>query len=347
MEITRRPFGATKDGRQVTLFRIAHADGSFAEILDYGCTVVSLAVPDRAGEMVDVSLGYDTIEEYERNDGYFGAIVGRTANRISGGSFTLNGQTYELYRNVGSDSLHGGLIGFDKYVWNASVEDGELVFSRVSSDGEEGYPGTLSIEVAYRFTPEHALEIRYCAVSDADTLCSPTSHIYFNLDGHGAGSVHDHTLRVFASRYSEADARLLPTGNVLSVAGTPMDFTMEKPIGRDIEAPLEQLRLAGGYDLNYALDEPGRLAAAAVLASDKTGIEMTVETDQPGIQLYTTNMLSDRPGKQGAAYARRCAVCLETQTFPDGIHHPNLPQQTLRAGEVYTHRTVYRFTTRG
>ncbi len=346
MEISRRPFGATADGRQVTLFRISHEDGSFAEFLDYGCTLVSLAVPDRAGALVDVSLGYDTIAEYEQNNGCFGAIVGRVANRIADGSFTLDGRRYTLYRNNGSASLHGGRVGFDKYVWNAAVEDDELVFSRVSPDGEEGYPGALSIEVAYRFAPEHALSIRYCAVSDADTLCAPTSHIYFNLDGHGAGSVGEHTLRLFASRVSEVGAGLIPTGRLLPVLGTPFDFTEEKPLERDIEAPDEQLALGGGYDHNFALDEAGRFAVAAVLASPKTGIEMAVETDQPAVQLYTSNSLSHRAGKGGATYERFGGVCLETQAFPDAIHHPHLPQQTLRAGEVYTHRTLYRFAAR-
>ncbi len=343
MEITRRPFGTTADGRPVTLFRMAYEDGSYLEALDYGCTVVSLAVPDRSGAVADVSLGYDTIGEYERSDGYLGAIVGRTANRISGGTFTLGGKTYSLCQNVGPDSLHGGRIGFDKYVWNATVEDDELLFSRVSPDGEEGYPGTLSVEVAYRFTPEHAFSIRYCAVSDADTLFSPTSHIYFNLGGHGAGDIGGHTLRLFASRFSEANERLVPTGRLLPVEGTPMDFRTEKPIGRDIDADYEQLRLAGGCDHNYALDEPDRFAPAAVLFSDETGIEMTVETDQPGIQLYTGNSLSARAGKHGASYGPHGAVCLETQTFPDAIHHPDFPSQTLAAGQVYSRRTVYRF----
>ena len=339
MNIERKPFGKTARGEAVTLFEIRTPELT-ARILDYGATVQALLVPDKNGKPVDVVLGHDTIEGYETHDGYLGACVGRVANRLGGAQFTLNGKTYILAKNDGKNHLHGGLRGFDKYVWDAEVLEDGVKFSRVSLDGEEGYPGTLRVSVSYRVA-NGALTITYDAVSDQDTLCNLTNHSYFNLNG---GTALSHTLQIHADRFTENSDQCMPTGKILPVDGTPFDFRAPKPVGRDIGQDDVQLRNCGGYDHNFCLADTGALLPAAVLSSAESGVTMRVSTTMPGVQLYAANFLGPWTGKGGAMYEKRDAVCLETQFYPNAMQCEAFRKPVLKAGERYHQVTVYAFS---
>ena len=340
-------FGRTRDGAAVTAYRLSNGAGASATILDYGGTVQSLILPDGPGDGTDVVLGYETVREYEENGGFAGAIIGRFANRIGKGELTLNGRTYHLTRNDGDNHLHGGPLGFDKRFWTgAQTADGTLVLTRLSPDGEENYPGNLSVRVTYTLTEDNALSVVYDADTDADTVVSLTNHSYFNLDG--GGSVLGHALQVFAGRFTENDRSCLPTGALLETAGTPFDFGTPKPIGRDIDAPGDdQLVFGCGYDHNFALADPSEMKQAAVLYGAASGLRMTVLTTQPGLQVYSGNQLTRRRGKYGGMIDRRGGVCLETQAFPDATNHAHFPSPVLRAGAHYHTATVYRFDRTG
>ena len=339
MKITKRLFGTLKDGTQVHCWTMENDRGLRAELLDYGATIRAIEVPARGGRTVDVVLGYDTLEGYTENGGYLGATIGRFGNRIGGGAFTLNGKTYTLARNNGENHLHGGQKGFDKYVWDAEQTEDGLLFSRVSPDGEEGYPGTLTVSVRFSWKGD-ALSIRYHAVSDRDTILNLTNHSYFNLDGEG--TVQEQLLKIHADRYTPNDAGCLPTGELAPVAGTAMDFRAFKPIGKDADSDEPCVKPFRGYDVNFCLD--GSVPAIEA-KSLKSGIVMCVTTDQPGVQLFTANHMKERIGKNGQQYGHRSAFCLETQHFPDCIHHPDWPSCVLRAGEVFDSKTIYSFTT--
>ncbi|MBR3257744.1 MAG: galactose mutarotase [Eggerthellaceae bacterium] len=339
-------FGTLSTGEPVSAARLTNARGMAVTVLDYGATIQSLVVPDKHGNPVDVVLGYDTAAEYEANDGYLGATVGRVANRIGGAAFTLNGTTYRLAKNDGENHLHGGLRGFDKHIWDMQVEGDRIICTRLSPDGEEGYPGNLAVTVTFRLTEDGALHIIYDADTDADTPVNLTNHSYFNLDS--SADVLTHKLQVFADRFCENDAGCLPTGRLLDVTGTPFDFRTEKAVGADIGADHEQLRLAGGYDHNYCLSEgdgtmPRR---AAVLRSDASGIRLTANTDRPGMQVYSSNFLTRRAGKGGRIMDCRGALCLETQLNPNALALPAFPSPILRAGQHLHTETVYSFSTR-
>ena len=336
--ITKRPFGTLADGRAVTCWTITSDDGLSADILDYGATIRSIRVPDKNGNLTDVVLGYDTIEGYTGNRGYYGATIGRFGNRIGGGEFDLNGKHYVLAKNNGVNHLHGGNVGFDKRIWNAEEVSDGVVFSRVSPDGEEGYPGTLNVCVKFSWQGS-GLEIRYHAVSDQDTVINLTNHSYFNLNGHG--DVQKQTLMIQADSFTINDEGCLPTGEIVSVAGTAMDFRMPKAIGRDADADEICVKYSKGYDANFVLNGA---SPAAVAHSDESGITMTMTTDQPGVQLYTANAMAPRIGKAGQEYGHRAAFCLETQHFPDCIHHPDWPSCVLRAGEIFESVTTYAFS---
>ena len=288
-------------------------------------------------------LGYDTVEAYETNSGYLGAVIGRYCNRIARGRLTVDGAEYRLAVNNGQNHLHGGVRGFDKYVWAASETEDGVLFSRISPDGEEGYPGTLYTRVTYTLSDDNALYLSYEAFSDRDTVVNLTNHVYFNLNG--GGSALTHVLTVPADRYCEAAAPWPATGNLPDVASTPFDFRQPKPIGRDINLPVRQLAEGDGYDLSYALGAAGEMKTAAVLTSPQTGVTMTVSTTLPAMQLYTANHLTERIGKNGQIYRPRDAVCLETQFHPDTPNQPAFPSCLLRQGERYRHTNVYRFTT--
>ena len=333
-------FGALSTGAPVTAYRLVNSLGCSLTVLDYGATVQSLCMPAADGTLTDVVLGYDTPAEYETNGGYLGATIGRVGNRIGGAQFSLNGTTYALAKNDGANHLHGGNKGFDKQFWSLSFEDGSIVCERISPDGEEGYPGTLTLKVTYALTEDNRVLLSYDAVSDKDTLVNLTNHSYFNLNG--GGTVLNHTLKVNAERFCEGDAGCLPTGRLLPVEGTPFDFRMEKEIGRDIGADNEQLRNAGGYDHNFCLSGSN----AAVLCGDKTGIELTVETDLPGVQVYSGNFLTGWKGKGGSIVEHRGALCLETQLYPNAMECYGFPSPVLRAGKKLHSETKWTFRTR-
>ena len=320
------PFGRLSDGTAVTAATFS-AHGASITVLDYGATLQSLCVPGKSGAPVNVVLGYDSAAAYEQGIAFIGATIGRVCNRIGGASFFLNGREYPLAENDGQNHLHGGLRGFDKQLWHMEAISDGVMLSRRSPAGEEGYPGVLDVCVTYQLEPGPRLRIAFDAETDGDTPVSLTNHSYFNLNG--GGDVLGHKLQIFADRFCENDAANLPTGRLLSVEETPFDFRKPKRIGADLCSDHTQLRLAHGYDHNYCLSGQ----KAAVLIGDQSGIVMTVETDQPGLQLYSANFL-EQP---------RTGVCLETQCWPDALHHPDFPSPILRAGEHYHRETALLF----
>jgi aldose 1-epimerase len=352
MNIEREPFGATSAGEEVELYTLVNANGLKARIMTYGGIVVSVETPDRDGKLADVTLGYDTLEDYIKDNPYFGSVVGRYGNRIGNARFTLDGVEYVLAANDGENHLHGGIKGFDKVVWRAEPVEREdavgLKLTYVSKDGEEGYPGTLTCTVTYLLTNKDELRISYEAETDKPTPVNLTHHSYFNLVGQGSGDILGHELMINADRFTPVDASLIPTGELRSVEATPMDFRTAKPIGRDIGQDDEQLRLGKGYDHNWVLnDADGSLALAARVFEPTTGRVMEVYTTEPGLQFYSGNFLDgSNVGKGGKVYKHRYGFCLETQHFPDSPNKQNFPSVVLRPGERYTSTTVYKFSTR-
>src|ERR1700674_107842 len=342
--VAKQAFGHTSEGIPVHLYALA--DGKVAvRIMTYGGIIVSRRTPDRNGKLDDVVLGYDSVEKYTAQTPYFGAIVGRYANRIAHGSFRLDGQTYSIPKNDGDNSLHGGIRGFDKVVWGAKqIQDGvELTY--VSKDRDQGFPGTLTTTVRYTLSGS-ALRIEYSATTDKDTVLNLTNHSYFNLAGQGKGDVLGHVLKIDASRMTSVDATLIPTGELKSVAGTPFDFRTPHAIGERINADDVQLRLGKGYDHNFVLDHPpGQLAEAAEAYEPTTGRILRVLTTEPGVQLYTGNFLDGSiTGKEGRVYNRRFAFCLETQHFRGSPNHPAFPSTELKPGQKFHSVTVFEFT---
>ncbi|MEZ5325191.1 MAG: aldose epimerase family protein [Verrucomicrobiales bacterium] len=307
--ISKKPFGKTKDGHAVELYTLKNANGLSADIMTYGGTVVSLNVPDKAGKMADVVLGFDTLAEYEEKSPYFGCITGRYANRIAKGKFTLAGEEYTLAVNNDVNHLHGGLKGFDKHVWKASAEETSrgpaVTFKHTSPDGDEGYPGTLSMEVTYTLTNENALQIDYKATTDKATVINLTNHSYFNLGGEGNGTILDHEVTLFADMFTPTDATAIPIGELASVEGTPFDFRKSTPIGQRIDAADTQIKYGQGYDHNFVINgKPGTLRPTAIVHDPKSGRVMEISTTEPGVQLYTGNFLDGLAGKGGKTYVR-------------------------------------------
>ncbi len=339
-------FGTTQLGETVERVHLEKGQIS-CEILTWGATLQSLIVPDREGRAVDVVLGYDTMEEYEIQDGYLGAVVGRCANRIAKGRFVLGGKEYSLAVNNGPNHLHGGLRGFSHRLWRVEqMAQDQVVLCLDSPDGEEGYPGCLKVKVTYTVM-HRGLEIRYEAVSDQDTLCNLTNHSYFNLSGQGSGPVLEQEIMLYAARYTPTDETSIPTGEIASVTGTPMDLRNWTAIGAHVNDPFPQLQQARGYDHNYVIDGPvGLLRPAARSRSARTGIVLDVKTTLPGVQLYTANFLEEgRKGKEDTQYGPRHAFCLETQFFPDSANHPDFPCVILPGKMPYDHRTQFLFST--
>lgn len=337
-------FGALPDGRAVDCITLAN-ERIRCEILTYGAALRRLMVAGRGGKMTDVVLGFDTPGDYQKQDKFIGAVVGRYANRIGGAAFDLGGRHYPLFVNDGANHLHGGKIGFDKYVWTVAAQGEDFVSLTLESpDGDEGYPGTLRASVTYCLLPD-GVSLSYRAQTDRETVCNLTNHSYFNLSGHAAGSIEDHIISLAADRFTPTDSGSIPTGVLADVAGTPMDLRQPTRIGAHIDDDFDQLRMAGGYDHNYVVNgAPGALRIAAEVSSPQSGVTLRVFTDQPGVQFYTGNYLDGCPaGKDGAAYGRRCAFCLETQLFPDTPHHDGFPSCVLRPGETYVHETQFRF----
>ncbi len=355
--ITRSAWG-TLEGRPVSLYRLVHG-GVTADISDLGGLIVRLLVPDRAGQVEDVVLGFDTVEEYLRpgHSPYFGCVVGRFGNRIAAGRFTLDGRTYQLATNNTPGGipchLHGGEVGFDKRLWEADavVEAGVPVLRlRLhSADGDQGYPGNLDVVVTYRLGADGALEVAYEARTDAPTPVNLTQHAYFNLAGHGTGDILGHHLQVAASRYVPVDGGLIPTGHLAPVAGTPLDFRQPRAIGPTIDADHPQLRAGAGYDHTWVLDRTSEgLAPCAIVTDPVSGRRLEVTTTEPGVQFYAGNFLPGEgapalAGKAGRSYRRRGGLCLETQHFPDSPNQPSFPSTILQPGQVLRSRTVFRF----
>ena len=338
MKADSRSFGYTSQGEAVRAYTLENSRGMQATMIDYGAALQSLQVRNCQGGLTDVVQGFDDVAGYEGQDAYIGATIGRMANRVGGAAFSLDGHRYRLFANDGVNHLHGGQRGFDKYVWQGSQGEDFVRFSRLSPDGEEGYPGNLQVSVTYRLTEDNTLCLRYEAVCDRDTLVSLPNHSYFNLNG--GGSVLEQQLQINAQRYSELGAGVLPTGKALPVEDSPFDFRSFKPIGQDIDAAHPQLELGGGYDHNFILSGP----AAAIARSRESGIELQCETDLPGLQLYTANFLGNFTGKGGKAMGARQAFCLETQLFPNAMNCYGFPSPVLHAGERMAHETRYKFS---
>ncbi len=341
-EVVRTEFGRAGD-RTASLFTLKNSGGMVARITNYGTILTELHVPDKAGKTADVVLGFDTLEPYLKGHPFFGAIAGRVANRIARGRFTLDGKEYALAVNNGPNHLHGGIKGFDKYVWDAEASDtpeGPSVrMTRTSPSGEEGYPGTLTATVVYTLTHRNELRIEMTAVTDAPTIVNLAHHTYWNLAGHGSGDALGHELRIDADRCTPADATLIPTGAIEPVAGTPYDFRSSRKIGAEIE------KVQPGYDTNFVLNgKIGELHPAARAKDPVTGRVMELLTTEPGVQLYTGNYLGQIKGKGGAVYGKHHGFCLETQRFPDSVNKPDWPTVVLRPGQTYRHVMVHRFS---
>lgn len=349
MAFFKEVYGNTKDGKTAYLYTITNDNGMVVKFTDFGAAIVSLEVPDRDGNSCDVVLGYDKLEGYFVNDPNFGGTIGRHANRIAGASFVLNGETYTLDKNSGRNNLHGGFDGYNKRMWEADFYEDELgqtmAFSYMSPDLDQGFPGNLEIVVRYIITDDNCVIIEYEAESDKDTLVNLTNHSYFNLAGYASGNILGHKVWIDSDNFTPGDAELVPTGEIRSVEGTPMDFRTEKTIGQDIDADDEQIKWGGGYDHNWLLKTTDEeISLVARLACDISGIAMEVYTDMPAMQMYTCNF-EDRylVSKNGQGYVKNAGVCFETQYVPDSINQDNFEKSILKAGELYNKTTVYKF----
>lgn len=346
MPISQRPFGVTGDGQPVTLYTLASASGVTVSVMNYGGIIQSIRTPDRAGQMGEITLGFDSLNEYLAPHPFFGALVGRFANRIGNARFNLDGVEIELARNNGANHLHGGVSGFDKKVWQATpFAQGDSCGVRLaytSWDGEENYPGTLAVQVIYTLTGE-SLRIDYRAVTDKPTILNLTNHAYFNLAGQG--DILGHRMQIHADFFTPIDDTLITTGEIRRVGGSPLDLRQPALIGAAIDADDEQIRVGGGYDHNFVVrGTPGGLRPAARVTEPTTGRVLEVETTQPGVQFYSGNMMpATMPGRASQNYPRRGGFCLETQHFPDSPNKSQFPSPILRPGERYQQTTVFRF----
>lgn len=352
MTISKKIFGKTEDGKDVYIFNLSNSKGMTAQITNLGGIVVSLKVPDKNNNFDDVVLGYDKFEKYLNNTTFFGAIIGRNANRIKNSVITINGKEYKLSKNEGENQLHGGVNGFDKALWKPQIIENNgvesLQLSYLSKDGEEGFPGNLNVKVTYTVTENNELKIDYYGISDKDTVVNLTNHSYFNLRGHSSGDVLDHMVMINADKFTPNDKESIPTGEIRDVEGTPMDLRKLTPIKERIDSKYEQIVLGNGYDHNFVLNKNNNeLSKAAEVFEKNSGRVMEVYTTEPGVQFYTANFLDGtQVGKDGAKYDRRNALCLETQHFPDALNHKNFPSTILKAGDEYKSTTIYKFSTR-
>ena len=348
--VSRADFGRLADGRAVELFTLTNAHGVEVRAMTYGAIITTIRTPDKNARFDDIVLGFDSLLGYLNDPPYFGAVVGRYANRIARAQFTLEGVVYRLAPNNGAHSLHGGVKGFDKVLWSGepfqSDSGAGVTLRYVSADGEEGYPGALSVRLTYILTPRDELVVDYEATTTKATPINLSQHTYWNLHGGGRGDILDHVLTLDASAFTPVDSTLIPTGELAPVAGTPFDFRTPARIGARIAEPNEQLRYGRGYDHNWVLDRGGRpgLAHAARLLDPSSGRTLDVSTTEPGVQFYTGNFLDGTiVGKNGRAYGKRAALCLETQHFPDSPNQANFPSTILHPGETYRSRTVFAF----
>ncbi|HLH54814.1 MAG TPA: aldose epimerase family protein [Verrucomicrobiae bacterium] len=350
IEVSRKPFGQTADGKQVYEFTLRNTKGSEARILNYGGIVRSLRVPDAKGNLGDVVLGYDTLADYLKETPYFGALIGRYGNRIARGKFTLDGQEYTLATNNYPNALHGGVKGFDKVVWEPAILTGpdgpSLKLTYLSKDGEEGYPGNLSVTVIYTLTEDNGLKIEYTATTDKDTVINLTQHSYFNLAG--KGTILDHIVMIPADKFTPVDSTLIPTGELKPVDGTPFDFRTPTAIGARINQDDEQLKFGKGYDHNWVINKPmGEFGLMARVTEPTTGRVLEVLSAEPGLQFYTGNFLDGTlKGKGGQVYQFRSGFCMESQHFPDSPNKPQFPSVVLKPGQTYHSTIVFKFSTR-
>ncbi|NLO10681.1 MAG: galactose mutarotase [Clostridiales bacterium] len=349
MKITQKPFGRTENGEDATLYTLTNNNGMKISFTDFGANIVSIIVPDREGNLEDVALGYKNISGYEDNKPGFGSLIGRCANRIGGAKFELNGKVYALEKNEGENNLHGGNPAYNRVMYETEVYEEEdmisLEFSRLSPHMEQGFPGNFDITVTYSLTENNELVIEYHGVSDRDTVVNLTNHSYFNLSGHNSGSILDHKVWIKSDQFTPTADDLIPTGEFRDVDGTPMDFRTLKRIGDNIDDNYQPLNQAGGYDHNYVLDNRyDEVTKVAELLDEKSGRVMEVFTDCPGIQFYTSNMLTPvENGKDGATYGKRTGVCFETQHFPNACNTKSFPSSVLKAGDAYEFVTIYKF----
>lgn len=347
--IAEKIFGTLPTGETVKLYHLENKSGAYADVLDYGALLVNVCVPDRDGNMVDVVLGYEDLKGYEKNGCYFGATIGRSGNRIADGKFLIDGKEVVLVQNENGNSLHSGPDGFEKKMWDVKEKDeseNRIIFSRISPDGEQGFPGEFKIAVQYEMTEQNEVRITYHGISDQKTVANLTNHSYFNLAGEGSGDVLDHYLTIRAKYYTPVcDSASIPTGKNASVENTPMDFTKAKKIGQDIEAEFDQLKFTGGYDHNYVTDyyAKGNLREIATAYCEKTGIVMDVITDCPCVQFYAGNFIEHESGKNGHIYEKRDGFCLETQVEPNAVNVEEFHSPLLEAGDIYHSVTMYRF----
>lgn len=350
-KMKKESFGTSKSGEAVSVYTIANKNGASVRVTDYGAALVSIIVPDKNGTMQDVLLGYDNVTGYEEhNTCYFGAIIGRNGNRIANAEVTIDGVVYKLDQNDNENNLHSGVKGMDTVVWKVKEhKENSIVLTYTSVDLEQGFPGNMEVEVTYVLTDDCTVEIHYQAVSDKDTVANFTNHAYFNLAGHASGNVLDQELMICASNYTPViDSKAIPTGEIVPVAGTPMDFTSAKKIGQDIHADDIQLSYGTGYDHNFVLDkkEEGAFELMAEAYAPSTGILMKAYTDRPGVQFYSGNFITTQDGKQGAVYEQRQGFCLESQFYPNSVNEPNFESPLLKVGEVYQTKTSYQFSVR-
>ena len=347
MAVTKSVFGKSPEGKEISLYTLSNGKGMKAEVTNLGAILVRVLVPDAAGRVDDLVLGFDKGESYYGNDSFFGTVIGPCANRTGGAEYTLDGVTYQLDKNDGANNLHTHKqLGFHKRLWDAEMGENSVTFSLEDEDGHLGFPGNKKVSVTYSLSAENELTLHYHAVSDKKTIINLTNHSYFNLDGHGAGSIEEHELWLGASHFTPVVPGSIPTGEIRAVAGTPMDFTQPKKIGRDIREDYEQLLLTGGYDHNFVIDDwDGTLRHIATVKGPKSGRVLKTYTTLPGVQFYAGNFIDVQPGKDGVTYGNRCGFALETQYFPDTIHHENFPSYVFGGenGREYDSVTVYKF----
>lgn len=345
MTVKKESFGATKDGKEVFLYTLHNAGGIKAQVMNYGAILVNLFVPDKNGKADDVVLGFDNVEDYFVNGSFFGATIGPSANRIKDARFIIDGQSFLLDSNDGCNNLHSHIDhGFHKKLWDATITENGVIFSVESPDGEMGFPGNKKVSVIYTLTEENELQIHYHAASDKKTILNMTNHSYFNLAGHKADKIYNDELWLKASCYTPIAAGAIPTGEIAPVTGTPLDFTAAKRIGQDIEADFEQLKLVGGFDHNWVVDDyKGQVQLIAKLSNKESGRVMEVYTDLPGVQFYSGNSIDAQIGKEGMTYTKRQALCLETQYFPNSANETKFIQPIFGAGKEYSSTTIYKF----
>ena len=341
----KRSFGTTKDGKEVFLFSLENKNGVKVEVTNFGANLVNVFVPGKDGKVEDVVLGFDDVAGYEVNPSFFGAVIAPSANRIGGASFELNGETYPLKKNNGENNLHSDEeLGAHKRVWDITENEDSVTFTLKNADGELGFPGNKEFKVTYSLDDENGLKIAYEASSDKDTIINPTNHSYFNLKGHKEGTIEDHKITLLASNYTPADEASIPYGDIVSVEGTPMDLRQELVIGEKIDSDFDQLNFAVGYDHNWVTDNcNGEVRKIATVKAPGDVRVMEVYTDLPGVQFYAGNFIDPQTGKDGASYAKRSGLCLETQCYPDSIHKPNFPSVVYGPTKAYKSTTIYKF----